>query len=242
MGMDGGQPVLRALRISDYVHPAAAGGRSGRVESVLCAAHAADFPAVFSRAAGLFRCIRGVGTPQPAKTVLLYVTFLQAFIPPLITHLIVVPHPDWVVMGLRRAVVALRRGILLRSVGAGGCVHARASTNAVRDSRAGSVADAVDTLFLSRSQGRAGAFHRANGFARRRVPGGDPMAGSRQRMAGMEFEAARDGSMDVSPLWLGWPSGLISPRELPRETFLIREFSMPPITPLCGWRGRYGWW
>lgn len=40
-----------------------------------------------------------VGTPQPLKTVFLYVTFLQAFLPPLLTHLQIVPHPSWVVMG-----------------------------------------------------------------------------------------------------------------------------------------------
>ncbi len=57
------------------------------------------FPLYFLALLVYFAASAGAGTPQPAKTVFLYVTFLQAFVPPLITHLQVIPHPDWVVMG-----------------------------------------------------------------------------------------------------------------------------------------------
>lgn len=57
------------------------------------------FPLYFLALLVYFVASASVGTPQPAKTVLLYISFLQAFLPPLITHLKIVPHPDWVVMG-----------------------------------------------------------------------------------------------------------------------------------------------
>ncbi len=57
------------------------------------------FPLYFLALLVYFIASASVGTPQPVKTVLLYISFLQAFIPPLITHLTIVPHPDWVVMG-----------------------------------------------------------------------------------------------------------------------------------------------
>jgi peptidoglycan/LPS O-acetylase OafA/YrhL len=57
------------------------------------------FPLYFLALLVYFVAPAVVGTPQPGKTVFLYVTFLQAFIPPFFTHLIVVPHPGWVVMG-----------------------------------------------------------------------------------------------------------------------------------------------
>jgi peptidoglycan/LPS O-acetylase OafA/YrhL len=57
------------------------------------------FPLYFLALLVYFIASASVGTPQPVKTVLLYISFLQAFLPPLITHLRIVPHPDWVVMG-----------------------------------------------------------------------------------------------------------------------------------------------
>lgn len=57
------------------------------------------FPLYFLALLVYFVASGSVGTPQSAKTVFLYLTFLQAFIPPLVTHLQIVPHPDWVVMG-----------------------------------------------------------------------------------------------------------------------------------------------
>ena len=57
------------------------------------------FPLYFFALLVYFVASASVGTPQPLKTVLLYIGFLQAFLPPLITHLQIVPHPDWVVMG-----------------------------------------------------------------------------------------------------------------------------------------------
>jgi len=57
------------------------------------------FPLYFLALVVYFAASAAVGTPQPGKTVFLYATFLQAFIPPLVTHLKIVPHPDWVVMG-----------------------------------------------------------------------------------------------------------------------------------------------
>lgn len=57
------------------------------------------FPLYFLALLVYFGASAAVGTPQPTKTVLLYLTFLQAFIPPLLTHLQIVPHPAWVVMG-----------------------------------------------------------------------------------------------------------------------------------------------
>ncbi len=40
-----------------------------------------------------------VARPQPWHTVAVYVFFLQAIVPPWVTHLQIVPHPAWVVMG-----------------------------------------------------------------------------------------------------------------------------------------------
>ncbi len=57
------------------------------------------FPLYFLALLVYFTASASVGTPQPFKTVLLYISFLQAFVPPLFTGLKVVPHPDWVVMG-----------------------------------------------------------------------------------------------------------------------------------------------
>ncbi len=57
------------------------------------------FPLYFLALLVYFVASASVGTPQPFKTVLLYIGFLQAFLPPLITKLKIVPHPDWVVMG-----------------------------------------------------------------------------------------------------------------------------------------------
>ncbi|MHB1959139.1 MAG: acyltransferase family protein [Acidobacteriaceae bacterium] len=57
------------------------------------------FPLYFLALLVYFAASASVGTPQPAKTVFLYISFLQAFVPPLVTHLKIVPHPDWVVMG-----------------------------------------------------------------------------------------------------------------------------------------------
>lgn len=57
------------------------------------------FPLYFLALLVYFVASASVGTPQPAKTVFLYATFLQAFLPPLLTHLTIIPHPDWVVMG-----------------------------------------------------------------------------------------------------------------------------------------------
>lgn len=57
------------------------------------------FPLYFLALIVYFSASAWVGTPQPGKTVFLYATFLQAFIPPLITHLQIVPHPAWVIMG-----------------------------------------------------------------------------------------------------------------------------------------------
>lgn len=57
------------------------------------------FPLYFLALSIYFLSSASVGTPQPIRTVLLYFTFLQAFIPPLITHLQIVPRPEWVVMG-----------------------------------------------------------------------------------------------------------------------------------------------
>lgn len=57
------------------------------------------FPLYFLALLVYFGASASVGTPQPIKTVVLYATFLQAFIPPLLTHLQIVPHPGWVVMG-----------------------------------------------------------------------------------------------------------------------------------------------
>ncbi len=39
------------------------------------------------------------GTPQPWNTSVVYLFFLQAILPPTLTHLQIVPHPDWVIMG-----------------------------------------------------------------------------------------------------------------------------------------------
>jgi peptidoglycan/LPS O-acetylase OafA/YrhL len=58
------------------------------------------FPLYFLALLVYFVASASVGTPQPAKTVFLYVTFMQAFLPPLLTHPKMVPHPGWVVMGL----------------------------------------------------------------------------------------------------------------------------------------------
>jgi peptidoglycan/LPS O-acetylase OafA/YrhL len=58
------------------------------------------FPLYFLALLVYFLASASVGTPQQVKTVLLYISFLQAFLPPLITHLTIVPHPNWVVMGL----------------------------------------------------------------------------------------------------------------------------------------------
>ncbi|MHB8303097.1 MAG: acyltransferase family protein [Acidobacteriaceae bacterium] len=57
------------------------------------------FPLYFLALVVYFFASAVVGTPQPLRTLLLYVTFLQAFLPPLVTHLQIVPHPAWVVMG-----------------------------------------------------------------------------------------------------------------------------------------------
>lgn len=57
------------------------------------------FPLYFLALLIYFVASAAVGTPQPIRTVLLYLTFLQAFIPPLLTHLQIVPHPAWVAMG-----------------------------------------------------------------------------------------------------------------------------------------------
>jgi len=57
------------------------------------------FPLYFLALLVYFVASASVGTPQPVQTVLLYLTFLQAFLPPLLTHLQIVPHPAWVVMG-----------------------------------------------------------------------------------------------------------------------------------------------
>lgn len=57
------------------------------------------FPLYFIALLVYFSASACVGTPQPGKTVFLYATFLQAFIPPLVTHLEIIPHPGWVVMG-----------------------------------------------------------------------------------------------------------------------------------------------
>jgi peptidoglycan/LPS O-acetylase OafA/YrhL len=57
------------------------------------------FPLYYLALLVYFVASASVGTPQPLKTVVLYATFLQAFIPPLVTHLQVVPHPAWVIMG-----------------------------------------------------------------------------------------------------------------------------------------------
>jgi len=57
------------------------------------------FPLYFLVLLVYFVASASVGTPQPWKTVFLYVTFMQAFLPPLLTHPKVVPHPGWVVMG-----------------------------------------------------------------------------------------------------------------------------------------------
>lgn len=57
------------------------------------------FPLYFLALLVFFVASASVGRPQALRTVLLYVTFLQAFVPPYFTHLQVVPHPAWVVMG-----------------------------------------------------------------------------------------------------------------------------------------------
>lgn len=57
------------------------------------------FPLYFLALLAYFAASAAVGTPQPVRTVFLYITFLQAFLPPLLTHLQIVPHPAWVVMG-----------------------------------------------------------------------------------------------------------------------------------------------
>ncbi|MHB1937956.1 MAG: acyltransferase family protein [Acidobacteriaceae bacterium] len=57
------------------------------------------FPLYFLALLVYFVASASVRTPQPLKTVLLYISFSQAFLPPLITRLKIVPHPDWVVMG-----------------------------------------------------------------------------------------------------------------------------------------------
>lgn len=57
------------------------------------------FPLYFLALLVYFAASAAVGTPQPVRTVLLYLTFLQAFLPPPLTHLQIVPHPAWVVMG-----------------------------------------------------------------------------------------------------------------------------------------------
>ena len=46
-----------------------------------------------------FLASASVGTPQPWNTTAVYLFFMQAILPPAITHLQIVPHPDWVNMG-----------------------------------------------------------------------------------------------------------------------------------------------
>jgi peptidoglycan/LPS O-acetylase OafA/YrhL len=58
------------------------------------------FPLYFIVLALYFSASAAVGHPQPWKTVLLYGTFLHAFLPPIWTHPVIVPHPGWVVLGL----------------------------------------------------------------------------------------------------------------------------------------------
>lgn len=57
------------------------------------------FPLYFLALLVYFAASAIVGSAQPPRTVLLYITFLQAFLPPYCTHLQIIPHPDWVVMG-----------------------------------------------------------------------------------------------------------------------------------------------
>lgn len=57
------------------------------------------FPLYFAALAIYFSASVLSGHPQPCKTVFLYATFLHAFLPPIWTHPVIVPHPLWVVVG-----------------------------------------------------------------------------------------------------------------------------------------------
>ena len=57
------------------------------------------FPLYFTALAVYFSASAIVSHPQPWKTVLLYVSFLHAFLPPIWTHPVIVPRPFWVVVG-----------------------------------------------------------------------------------------------------------------------------------------------
>ena len=57
------------------------------------------FPLYFLALLIYFLASASVGSPQPAKTVFFYLTFLQAFIPPIVAHLRVIANPSWVLMG-----------------------------------------------------------------------------------------------------------------------------------------------
>jgi peptidoglycan/LPS O-acetylase OafA/YrhL len=58
------------------------------------------FPLYYTVLAVYFSAAFFAGHPQPVKTVLLYVTFLHAFLPPILTHPVIVPHPAWAAIGL----------------------------------------------------------------------------------------------------------------------------------------------
>ena len=57
------------------------------------------FPLYYLVLAIYFLASASVKTPQPWNTVAVYLFFLQAILPATITHIVIVPHPDWVIMG-----------------------------------------------------------------------------------------------------------------------------------------------
>jgi peptidoglycan/LPS O-acetylase OafA/YrhL len=57
------------------------------------------FPLYYLVLGVYFLASASVGRPQPWNTTAIYLFFMQAILPPTITHLRIVPHPGWTIMG-----------------------------------------------------------------------------------------------------------------------------------------------
>ena len=156
------------------------------------------FPLYFLALLVYFVASASVGTPQPLKTVLLYISFLQAFI----------AAPDHASDhraasglggdGIWCAVVAVGGRVFLYSLGSAGHVHARATALLYY-----TVLALILLLtpwiryFYPGPERGPGIVPRADGFAGRRMPGGHPLVGLRPRAGEPACNAMRAGCMDA---------------------------------------------
>ena len=183
MGLDGSESVFCSFWISNYVHSAAADRPSRRIENLLRPTLSAPVSSLLSGAAGVLRGLRECGNATAFKNSPSVRNFSASILAAADDPSDDRPASGLGGHGLWRSVVLIGGRVFLYSLGSAGHIHARAPHSSTDCSGTDIVADTLGPIFLSRPERGPGIVPGADGFARRRMPGGYPVVGPQRPLA-----------------------------------------------------------